>query len=80
MEPINYRVVEIIADVFNLESSQVQMDASPDTIEEWDSIQHLNIVLALEQEFHLQFSPEEISEMLNVELIVMLIAEKLSKN
>ena len=38
---------------------------------------HLNLVLALEQEFGVQFSPEEIEQLLSVELIVALVAEKM---
>ena len=55
---------------------QVLPQSSPDTIETWDSIHHLNMVLALEQEFGIQFSPEEIEQLLSVELIVALVAEK----
>ena len=51
-------------------------DSSPDNIESWDSLQHLNLVLALEQEFRTQFTPEEIEQLLSVELIAALVEEK----
>ncbi len=70
------RVQRIIADLFSLPPAEVTPASSPDTIETWDSLQHLNLVLALEQEFGLQFSPEEIEQMLSVELIVDLLEEK----
>jgi acyl carrier protein len=41
-------------------------------------LQHLNLVLALEQEFHVQFTPEEIEQLQSVELISMLVEEKVS--
>ncbi|MFN0088637.1 MAG: acyl carrier protein [Blastocatellia bacterium] len=71
-----HRVQQIIADLFNLPLEKITPGSSPDTIESWDSLQHLNLVLALEQEFGLQFAPEEIEQMLSVELIVDLLAEK----
>jgi acyl carrier protein len=71
------RVRRIIADVFDLPLEQVAPASSPDTVEGWDSLQHLNVVLALEQEFALQFTPEEIEQMLSVELIADLVEEKL---
>ncbi len=71
------RVQQIVADLFDLPQHRIMPGSSPDTIEEWDSLQHLNLVLALEQEFGLQFSPEEIEQLLSVELIVDLLEERL---
>ena len=70
------RVREIVADVFGLPPEQVRANSSPDNIESWDSLQHLNLVLALEQEFRTQFTPEEIEQLLSVELIAALVEEK----
>lgn len=67
----------IVADIFEVPLEKVTPQSSPDTIETWDSIHHLNLVLALEQEFGVQFSPEEIEQLLSVELIVALVAEKM---
>ena len=71
------RTLAIVADIFEVPLEQVLPESSPDTIETWDSLRHLNLVLALEQEFGIQFSPEEIEQLLSVELIVALLAEKI---
>ena len=71
------RTRAITADIFGVPVEQVLPQSSPDTIETWDSINHLNLVLALEQEFGIQFTPEEIEQLLSVELIVALLAEKI---
>lgn len=70
------RVRVIVADVFGVPVEQVRPDSSPDNIESWDSLQHLNLVLALEQEFGTQFTPEEIEQLLSVELVAALLEEK----
>ena len=70
------RVRSIFADVFQIPLEQVKPESSPDTIATWDSLQHLNLVLALEQEFHVQFTPEEIEQILSVELAAALVDEK----
>ena len=70
------RTRAIVADIFELPLERILPESSPDTIETWDSIHHLNMVLALEQEFGIQFSPEEIEQLLSVELIVLLVIEK----
>jgi len=66
-------------DVFQLPEEVLVPSASPDTIETWDSIQHLNLVLAMEQEFGLQFTPEEIEQMLSLELIALLVDERMKE-
>ena len=51
-------------------------ESSPETVPNWDSLQHLNLVLALEQEFQVQFTPEEIEQLLSVALVAALLDEK----
>jgi acyl carrier protein len=72
-------VRQIVADLFNVPVDHVNAESSPDTFENWDSLQHLNLILALEQSSGLQFTPEEIEQMLSVHSITMLIDEKLSR-
>lgn len=67
----------IVSDIFQIPIEQVNLDSSPETIEAWESIQHLNLVLALEQEFGVSFSPEEMATMLSVEAISQLVSEKM---
>ena len=74
--PLLDSVRRIVSDVFEVPEEQVKAESSPDNIESWDSIHHLNLVLALEQEFEVQFTPEEIEQLLSVELIAALVAEK----
>jgi acyl carrier protein len=74
------RVLRIAADVFAVPVDGLTPASSPDSIESWDSLNHLNMVLALEQELNIQFSPEEMEELLSIELIVGLLEEKLGAN
>jgi acyl carrier protein len=75
--PLFSRVQRSVADVFEVTIESVRPESSPDTIESWDSLRHLNLVLTLEQEFGVQFTPEEIEQLLSVELIEALLDEKL---
>jgi acyl carrier protein len=74
--PLLDRVRGIAADVLEVPITQVTPDSSPETLETWDSVHHLNLVLALEQEFNLQFEPEEIDQLDNVGEIVTVISRK----
>jgi len=66
----------VAADVFEVQESTLTAASSPDTIESWDSLHHLSFVVALEQEFGIQFSPEEIEQLLSIELAAALVEEK----
>jgi acyl carrier protein len=74
--PLDQKIRQIFADVFSVPLESVQPDSSPETIETWDSLQHLNMVLALEQEFGVQFEPEEIEKLLSPALVTALVADK----
>jgi acyl carrier protein len=70
MNDIETRVVNIISSVFGILESDIQDDASPDTIESWDSLKHINLIVSLEEEFLIEFSDEEIFDMMNYKLII----------
>ena len=69
-------VTRVLADVFGVDPRQIRPDSSPDTIEGWDSVQHLNLIIALEQEFGVRFAPEEIEEAVSVQAIADLVQRK----
>jgi acyl carrier protein len=71
------RIQGIAADLFEIPHEQVTPLSSPENIENWDSVQHLNLILALEQEFGILFSTEEIDEMKNLGAIKSLLERKL---
>jgi acyl carrier protein len=75
-QPLFDRVRVIAADVFHLDSAALNADSSPETIEAWDSVQNLNLVLALEQEFGFEFAPEEMDQMKTIGQIATVAAAK----
>ena len=72
---MNDRVFKVISQVLNVPLNQITEESSPDSITGWDSLKHMNLVLALEEEFQVQFSEEQIVEMLNVALIIEALKE-----
>ncbi|MCK4820461.1 acyl carrier protein [bacterium] len=60
----------------NVLVEQLNDDSSPDTVENWDSLKHMNLILSLEEEFNIIFSDEEIVEMLSVKIIVETLKKK----
>ena len=72
------RVQRILADIFHIPVEQITLTSSPETIENWDSLNHLNLILAIEQEFGVQLMPEEIDQLLSINHIMALLDEKLN--
>ncbi len=71
------QVCQIAADIFNLSVDAITAQSSPETIGGWDSLQHVNLVLALEQSFDVQFLPEEMVEMVTIQRMASLVDEKM---
>ena len=71
------RLRRIAADVLEVTPRQITESVLSETMETWDSVHHLNLVLALEQEFHLQFEPEEIDDMTSIPSVLVVLDRKL---
>ena len=69
-------VRRIAADLFQLAPDRIHADSSPETIDAWDSVQHLNLILALESEFDVQFEPEEFEAMKTIGGIAAMLESK----
>lgn len=63
------RLRQVFADVFGLDATEVSRDDSVHTVPGWDSVAHLNLILAVEGEFAVQFAAEEIPELVSFEAI-----------
>ncbi len=70
---------EIFCDIFDDEMLIITDETTADDIEDWDSLEHINLVVACEKTFSIKFDISEISQMKNVGEMVTTIAEKLKK-
>jgi len=70
------RVRRVVADVFELQLDEVSLDISHEDVENWDSLNILNLLMALEQEFAIDISPDEAVKFLSVANVVTLLKEK----
>ena len=64
------RVLKIVSQVMDVPVEQLSKMSSPDNVENWDSVKHMNLILGLEEEFCVSFTDEEIVDLLSVEIIV----------
>jgi len=69
------RVRAIVASVLRVPVDSIDASSSPDTLESWDSLNHMQLILALEEEFRLQFAVEDMDAMQSVGGIVAILED-----
>jgi len=70
------RIKKVMSDVFNIGVDSINNDSSTDNIENWDSLKHMNLIVALEEEFEVEFDDEEIVDSMNYALILNILSNK----
>ena len=73
---IEEKIRVLMAVVFEVPGEEIHAESSSETIESWDSLKHMNLVVALEEEFGIIFDDDEIIQMLNFALIALIVKEK----
>ena len=73
------RLNEVFRDVFDDSRIIVNENTTSDDIEDWDSLEHINLIEAVEQEFHMQFQMKEVSGMKNVGEMAEIVASRASE-
>ena len=68
-------IKRVMSIVFEVPIEEITETSSPDTIGSWDSVRHLNLILALEEEFGISIPDEEVGNMLNFKLVELVINE-----
>ncbi len=71
------KILAVMASVFGVGEATIPNDASPGVFEVWDSLKHLYLISALEDEFSFHFNDDEMTDLLNLRLIVHIVFEKL---
>lgn len=76
-EEVFERLNEVFRDVFDDETITVTENTTADDIEDWDSLEHINLMAAVESEFGIKFSMGQIMTMKNVGEMVDIILQKI---
>jgi|SRR5215469_13949187 len=60
------KLYQVLADVLDIKPDSISEDSSPESIASWDSLNHLNVVMALDIEFDIRLSLDEAVALRNV--------------
>ncbi len=66
MEDIFEGLNKVFRDVFDDEDIIVTAETTSEDIEDWDSLEHINLIVAVEKKFGMKFSMGEVTTMKNV--------------
>lgn len=73
------RLNKVFCDVFDDDSIKVGPATTADDIDDWDSLEHITLISAVEREFGMKFKMGEISSMKNVGEMAQIVAERAKK-
>jgi acyl carrier protein len=62
-------LTDVVAQAFGVEPDSIEESSSPETVEGWDSMGHLNLIAALEKRFNISIDIGDAMEMVSVERI-----------
>lgn len=77
-EPVEQRILAIIAENLETRPDALTPDSNPDSVEKWDSTNHMKMVIGLEGEFGIEFDEIEIIELLTVGQVIEAVRNKLA--
>jgi len=75
---IRSRLTGVFREVFDDESIEIFDAMTAKDVAEWDSLNHINLIVAVEKHFGIKFTTREASNLANVGDLVQLIHGKLS--
>lgn len=75
-EEIYERLNKVFRDIFDDESIVVNAETTSNDIEDWDSLEHINLIVAVESEFGMKFNMKEVTTMKNVGEMVDIIISR----
>jgi acyl carrier protein len=77
---VEQKIKSIMAETFKVELNAINEDASPDNLDRWTSLKHVDLVLNLQQAFDIEFTDSQIvEELLTYKTIVQTVEAELAK-
>lgn len=71
------RIKKVMSEVLGIDEAEINENTSPETIESWDSLKQMNLIVALEEEFCIHVTDDDIVDMINYKLICITVKQYL---
>lgn len=76
-EEVFEKLNEVFREYFDDEEIVLSEETTADDIEDWDSLEHVNLIVTIENEFGMKFTMGEVTTMKNVGAMVNIILERI---
>ena len=67
---VQEKVIQVLVNIFQVSPDKISTETTSDNVENWDSMNHINMILSLEQEFGISYDEEQAVSMLSVGEII----------
>ena len=75
-QTVKDRCMEVVSSVFAVNRGDLSAATSPDTLPEWDSLAHVQLITALEEQFAVEIPPEDSINFESLQAIMDWLSEK----
>ena len=75
---VTEELTAVFREVFDDEGIQLSPELTADDVEGWDSLSHVNLIIAVEMKFDIEFTQKEIRSFANVGEMIACIESKLN--
>lgn len=72
------KLKQVIADVLDVDAEMINADFSMDTVDQWDSLRHMTLVLAIEDAFGISIPDDEAANITSWPLIKVVVNEQIA--
>jgi len=76
MSVLEQNIIALLSDLTGIELSDLDNKASVETLEAWDSIAHINLILSIEDQYHITIDPELAADLTSVEMLTKFLAKQ----
>ena len=64
------KIIDLISDVLKIKKSNISLKTTMNKVEHWDSLKQMQIIIAIEDEFNIKFSEDNLSEANSVKKLI----------
>jgi acyl carrier protein len=70
------KLKQVMAAVLRVPAAEIDDQTSPDSVEAWSSLAHLDLILAIEEEFGVTIPDEEVGDLTSYRLLRLTLDEQ----
>lgn len=72
------KILSVLTKTFSVKESDLIPELKMEDVDWWDSLSHMEMIADLESEFEIEFTADEIMQMITIEAVIRIVREKIS--